>query len=689
MMTTSPRLRIDLQATPVEDADGVLYYDVSDPKTGSVLRLFDFEWLLAQRLDGAHSIDALVGFAEEHLGFTTSRADLEVYAEKLHEFGLVELAAVSAPQAAPPAVSQPEPLPATPTTPPLPVAEMPARAMERSAPELSRPAPEPSRPTATSGDDDGLMGRPVISLPKAPSTPLAKSGPVVEPKPARPADTGPSAPSRVAAKANSGPSGPSRAALQEALAGLPAPDDESPTSDLAGTSPLAPSTPAVLNTAPTALIEQVSPPSEAKTGPLPQVDELPDDLKPTPSVGVDIPVVIQPVKKPQVEPPVAAPVQSPVLAPVQPPMVAPPPVGPVPSITVSPPVPEIKAPPPVAIEPTAEPAGGGAGKWIALVVLLLIAAVAYYFMVYKPKQEPPPINVQLSVAKIEDVPRLYPSPAEVKKAVPQTFKLESDGTVAKVAAENDEVAAEAPLVVLDTDAQYEKELTELHTRIEQLQKKLESAKGKLKQDTQTKLDEKLARVSVVENLQKKSKVLAVRPGTVSKVLVKVGDAVTAGTEAASVTDKALTVEVKVPALEAQGLKAGSEAKLSSGAAPNGGTIAAQIIGIKTEGEFASLALSLPLDTAAKPGDKLSLQHGMLEKVVRLPAAAVMDGNKVYLNSAGKATVRQVVVADRDGDSVLVQGLADGDAVILSRPPELHEGTAVSGSASSAAASPAH
>jgi hypothetical protein len=93
MMTTSPRLRADLQALPVEDADGVLYYDVSDPKTGTVLRLFDFEWLLAQRLDGRKSLDELVSFTEAELGFSTSRADLEVYAEKLQQLGLIDLTA--------------------------------------------------------------------------------------------------------------------------------------------------------------------------------------------------------------------------------------------------------------------------------------------------------------------------------------------------------------------------------------------------------------------------------------------------------------------------------------------------------------------------------------------------------------------------------------------------------------------
>src|SRR5690349_11764918 len=100
MMTITPRIRIDLHATPVEDADGVMYYDVSDPKSGNVLRLFDFEWILAQRLDGHHNFDELVRFTEAELGFATSRGDLEAYSTRLQQLGFMDppLAAGEAPR---------------------------------------------------------------------------------------------------------------------------------------------------------------------------------------------------------------------------------------------------------------------------------------------------------------------------------------------------------------------------------------------------------------------------------------------------------------------------------------------------------------------------------------------------------------------------------------------------------------
>ena len=83
MSTTTPRLRSDLRSEPVEDAQGVLYFDVSDPKSGGVLRLFDFEWLLAQKFDGQRGFDDIARLAEKELGLAANSDDGKVYAERL------------------------------------------------------------------------------------------------------------------------------------------------------------------------------------------------------------------------------------------------------------------------------------------------------------------------------------------------------------------------------------------------------------------------------------------------------------------------------------------------------------------------------------------------------------------------------------------------------------------------------
>lgn len=653
MTTTSPRLRVDLQATPVEDADGVLYYDVSDPKTGSSLRLFDFEWLLAQRIDGQHSFDELARWTEAELGFATSRADLEVYAERLQQLGLVVQgpASAAAPAVARP-VAQPEPLPVAPS-----LAPPPAR--------VETPAPEPARvppPSSTSADgDDGLMGRPVISLPASRPQP-AKVTPPAEAKPA-------------AAATQSKPAKPapepvvSRSPLHDALEGLPAPVEAPPAVAPAQPESAQAATANVFSGQPTALLEQISKPSESKTIP----------IEPVASPSAATPVKTTPAA------PVEASAQTPVKPPVSVDVVVAPVVKPAEPVKTTEPVkaPEpVKTPEPVVkpVEPPVVEKKSSAGTWIVLLLLLAVAAAAaYYFVVYKPKLTPPALPVQVTVAKVEDVPRTFSTPAEVRKAEPQVLKIQGDGVVTKVAAENDEVAAEAVLVVLDSQAKLEKELAELKTRVDQLQKKNEAAKGKAKQDNQIKIDEKQARIGEVEGLIKKAQLVAPRAGVVTKVLVKVGDTVAAGAEAVSVTDKSLAAEIKVPALEVQGLKVGQEVKLSSPAAP----IAAQVVSQKLDGEIATLVFSLPVDAAVKVGDKLGLQRGVVEKAVRLPASAIVEGNKVYVAQDGKATLRTVTVADRETDTVLLQGLASGDQVIVSRPPELHEGAAVQAGAAAA------
>jgi hypothetical protein len=490
------------------------------------------------------------------------------------------------------------------------------------------------------------MGRPVISLP--PTRPQPPSKPAVPPIKTPPKPT-----------AEPAPKAPP---IREALDALPEPVAPPATTPVAVEKPAEPAPVAAAAPEAKAAPVQTPPPAEtpkpeemasAQTPVKPAAEQIPIDVKP---VEAKPPVVVETTPPAPVEQKPASPVEAKPPAPVQKPV-------------------ETK---PAVAQPVAEPpqpSGGGAGKWIAILLLVLaIAGAAYYFLVFRPAAYPPAISVKVSVAAVADAPRVFPSPVEVKKAEPQTLKLLADGKVTKVVAENDEVAPDTVLVVLDSQAKLEKELATERTKIEALQKKAETAKGKAKQTAQTNLEEKQAKAAEIESQLKKIRLVAQRPGVVAKVLVKVGEAVTAGGDAVAVTDKALAAELKVPALEAQGMKVGQDVKLSAGAA--GAAVSAQIVGIKTEGDVATLTFSLPLDTSAKAGDKLSLQRGMLEKVVRLPATAIVDGNKVYVMQGGKAAARQITVADRDGDSVFVQGLSSGDQVITSPLAEIKEGTAV-------------
>jgi RND family efflux transporter MFP subunit len=87
---STPRIRPDLNATPTEE-QGVKYFDVSDPKSGARMRLYDFEWLIAERMDGRRPYDEVASWARERLGIHPSPSDLENFASKLRELGFFEL----------------------------------------------------------------------------------------------------------------------------------------------------------------------------------------------------------------------------------------------------------------------------------------------------------------------------------------------------------------------------------------------------------------------------------------------------------------------------------------------------------------------------------------------------------------------------------------------------------------------
>lgn len=82
----TPRIRNDLHATPAEEG-GIKYFDVSDPRSGARMRLYDFEWLIAERMDGRRPFDEVASWAHERLGIHPSASDLEEYARRLRELG--------------------------------------------------------------------------------------------------------------------------------------------------------------------------------------------------------------------------------------------------------------------------------------------------------------------------------------------------------------------------------------------------------------------------------------------------------------------------------------------------------------------------------------------------------------------------------------------------------------------------
>jgi len=189
---STPRIRSDLQATPAEEG-GIKYFDVSDPKSGSRMRLYDFEWLIAERMDGRRPFDEVASWARERLGIAPSASDLEEYARRLKDLGFFDITeGEEAPaRSAPNAPTMMREAPTPPPTPPssgngaskVPAAaeeeeEMPPLVAEAPLMGAGRTSPAATAPTmampATS--ERPAVAAPVPDRPAAPRTPVPRTG---------------------------------------------------------------------------------------------------------------------------------------------------------------------------------------------------------------------------------------------------------------------------------------------------------------------------------------------------------------------------------------------------------------------------------------------------------------------------------------------------------------------------------
>src|SRR5262245_8119457 len=86
------------------------------------MRMYDFEWLIAEQLNGNRRIDEVASYARERLGIQPTAADIEAYVAKLAELGFLdETAAAVTMEAEEEEVELtplPSPVPASASTPP-------------------------------------------------------------------------------------------------------------------------------------------------------------------------------------------------------------------------------------------------------------------------------------------------------------------------------------------------------------------------------------------------------------------------------------------------------------------------------------------------------------------------------------------------------------------------------------------
>jgi len=88
MDDASPRFRQDLESSNTE-ADGVACVDVTDPKTGTNFRFYDFEYQLAQQLNG-QPFDDVIAWASAAYGVDLTVEGIKEFAGRLSELGFLE-----------------------------------------------------------------------------------------------------------------------------------------------------------------------------------------------------------------------------------------------------------------------------------------------------------------------------------------------------------------------------------------------------------------------------------------------------------------------------------------------------------------------------------------------------------------------------------------------------------------------
>lgn len=713
----TPRLRQDLKVTPAQEA-GVLYFDVRDPRTGAVLRLYDIEWWVAERFDGVSTYDDLSRWAEGALGYAPTRGDLEIYAQRLQQLGLFDVISMSPGAGEARAAARAYEGPATsgggpglqvighphPSSSLTPVVN---GALSQLSQALSEPDPEPVVPSVPVG------GVP-MSIPRDRERPSLRLSTVQAPKsddvmgaPLQPASEGPSAPPRSVAQKQAAAEPEVRSTLMmpttvesinesvprvelpptSAAPIAPQEAPPSPSSSLPG----AEAVPVVL-TAPERSTPLMAPPLdlpvESGEGPLPPKPETRVETRPEqkPEARPETKVEAKPEQKPELKTDAKPETK----------VEASPDAGPKASSTDTPayaagepsPKPPLKsdlatvktnaATPAKAAEPEPdrgeevdEAPTGGAGRWIALVIVLAALAVALYFVFQMRGTSRTPVSVLR--AQPHEVLRTSESTARVQVGAGQVLRMEAGGLLASVVSEGAEVTAGMSLAVLQTHGKLQKEITELRDRLAYYQKKVDNAKerGGSGDEYQAKVNEKQERLAHAEDNLKKAELLAPRSGKVQKVLVKAGELVTPGSEILELSERGLSAELRAPATEK--LTVGQELRLRGAET----AISAKVASVKPAGDGQVVA-TLELGDAAglKAGDELRLVKGQLPGVVELPDAAIVSGNAVFVVEQGRAKRRPVEVVDHEGNQALVRGLGVGDSVIVGGAADLRDGQPV-------------
>jgi hypothetical protein len=691
MNEASPRFRQDLQASATE-ADGVACIDVTDPRTGTNFRFYDFEYQLALQFNGQPVRD-VIAWASETFGADLTAEGVNEFAGRLSELGFLETPA-------------------------------------------GAPAVAPAAADATPGSGiklaDGLDSAEAEWM----TTEGAKTASFV-PDPAMldsPGDLTPVAPHI-----------PGMEADADADASVDVTTDEPTPAPDKAKEPAAPTAHLFDLLAPAAAAKAPTPPSVASAAPVPAIPTRAPAVaeKPAHSWATDLEGTLEAgaAAKPnaadtKTPPPLSV---APVLPPIAPappgialtpppalkPPAAPPPSAP--RAAAAPPgLPERRQPPaPEAVLMTAfaENAAGGAakpkkntGRVVAIVILLLaIAGISYVAWTYERAHRlPQAVRVRVLSPKPTAAYLWYPGTGTVTDHEARTLGFESAGTLAELLPAGTAFGADDILGRLRGAQPVEALLGRHRARLafyEQMRDSMRAANNQVElRQAEIKLVEKQRLVEESMAQLAKLVIRASEPGEIVETLAKVGRQVRAHAPLVRVKGRMLHGEFELEREEiAKAEKLGfcrvevvglgprasnTEAPAAAGTAADVASPDAQAVprfvdctGARATADWKKLRVAVPGNLGLVPGQPLRLARKRYDAVFPVPRAAVTaDGSRraIWIAGAdGKAERRDVAVVELEpalegaaGDVLVSEGLRVGDEVIISASADLRPGAAV-------------
>jgi hypothetical protein len=706
MGAAAPRFRRDLHAAEVE-ADGVMYVEVKDTRSGKAFRFYDFEYAVARKLNG-RPLSEVARDLRSELQLELTAEQLEAFSDQLRSLGFLDAegpdtffpplvddesgefempnltAAPGPPAALTPRPLTPGPLAMSGKTPtPSPTAA--ARSLTENTitaypPEVdpARPAPAAAAPaTPESVTPPPLTPAPVTPgpAPKAALEALAAGpfAPATTPAPQLTNGAGASPGSNGSPAAASRPSDPAipslaSADLEELTDDAQSEPDDAQSDDehtpIADTRPNATGdAPVDVHAAVTAAgqsastsggqpsIQSIKERRELPTQRLRAVtDELAEDPAPRRTPGKSTPAVDADVDDDDDEELESAPSVA----------------GPVPTDSMA------RMPSGGGLTPAAT---GGRQAWLAYAALGVAAAGIIAVMVYKylANPEPPAITVSAMVPSPTTVYRFWDASAKVDRVEAPAFSFSGDGKVAEIAAPGTRYGAGDVLALLEGGKKFRADLAHNRERLgyyEQMRDSMSQQNNKPEvRQAELKIAEKKRLIAEAQAALTKQAILATTPGEVGETLAQVGATVKAGDPAMKAKGTGYRANFELSREDAEKARQLGFCRAEIDGKPLDCSLAAE------GGDETHLVVDLPNDPVVGVGKTARLARDRMDAVFSIPASALLkmgDSDRLFVvTPSNRAELRVVAVAERSGnEAIILQGLDVGDRVIVDSPPDL-------------------